>query len=78
MDDGRPFDVEIGARASARRVRFAEKPDTEVRFRGDGESRSTRENVPDEVEPGVTYRNVRATGRAGAWLRERYAARRAR
>jgi hypothetical protein len=72
MDDGRPpFDVEIGARARARRVRFTEVPDTEVRFRGDGESRTTRENLPDEVEPGVTYRNVRVGWRAGAWVRER-------
>jgi hypothetical protein len=74
MDDGRPFDVEIGARASARRVRFAEVPDTEVRFRGhtDGaESRTARENLPEEVEPGVDYRNVRVAWRAGARVEER-------
>jgi hypothetical protein len=69
MDDGRPFDVEIGARASARRVRFTETPDTEVRFRGrsdSSESRTARENLPEEVEPGVTYRDVRIAWRAGA------------
>lgn len=72
MDDGRPFDVEIGARASARRVRFTEVPDTEVRFRGSdsSESRTDRENLPDEVEPGKTYRDVRVVWRAGARVSE--------
>ncbi|MFL5970695.1 MAG: hypothetical protein ACJ74L_13955 [Gaiellaceae bacterium] len=72
MDDGRPFDVEIGARASARRVRFTEVPDTEVRFRGSdsSESRTDRRNLPDEVEPGKTYRDVRVVWRAGARVSE--------
>lgn len=72
MDDGRPFDVEIGARASARRVRFTEVPDTEVRFRGSdsSESRTDRENLPDEVEPGKTYRDARVVWRAGARVSE--------
>lgn len=72
MDDGRPFDVEIGARASARRVRFTEVPDTEVRFRGSdsSESRTDRQNLPDEVEPGKTYRDVRVVWRAGARVSE--------
>ena len=36
---------------------------------GEGGSRAERENLPDEVEPGVTYRNVRVGWRAGAALR---------
>ena len=69
----RPPDVEIGARAAARRLRFRSKPKTKVEFHGgtrvreedrieevelDTDSRSERRNLPEEVEPGVTYRNV--------------------
>jgi hypothetical protein len=71
MDDDRAFDVEIGARASARRVRFTEVPDTEVRFRGDGESRTTREDLPEKVEPGVDYKDIHVAWRAGARVDER-------
>jgi hypothetical protein len=67
---GGPFDIEIGAAAGARRVRFEEIPDTDVSFEGghDSESSSARENLPDRVEPGVTYRDVRVRWRAGARL----------
>lgn len=66
-------DVEIGASAKARRLRFRRKPETRVEFHGgtrvrsedrieevelESESRSERRNLPDEVEPGVTYRDV--------------------
>jgi hypothetical protein len=69
----RPPDVEIGARARARRLRFRSKPQTRVEFHGDtrvrredriedveleSDSRTERRNLPDEVEPGVTYRDV--------------------
>ncbi len=33
---------------------------------GEGDSHSERENLPDEVEPGVTYRDVRIGWRAAA------------
>jgi hypothetical protein len=63
-------DVEIGAFGQADSVRFGCSPDAEVRFRGDPErdaaSRSERENLPDEIEPGVTYREVRVRWRATA------------
>ena len=65
----RPPDVEIGAAASARRIRFRQTPETEVRFGGHvehSESQTTRENLPDQVEPGVTYRDVRVEWHAGA------------
>ena len=70
---GQP-DVEIGAAAKARRLRFRRKPETEVEFEGrtrvrsderiedvelETESVSERRNLPEEVEPGVTYRDVR-------------------
>ena len=69
----RPPDIEIGAAARAKRLRFRSKPKTrteleaETRVRSDraveaieGEthSHSERRNLPEEVEPGVTYRNV--------------------
>lgn len=74
-------DVEIGASVKAKRLRFREKPKTHVELHGElhepaghGEletaSGSERENLPDEVEPGVTYRDVRVRWRAAARLRE--------
>jgi hypothetical protein len=72
-------DIEIGASVKADSLRFREKPRTEVELHGeiaepddrdddiDMTSGSQRENLPDEVEPGVTYRDVsvrwQATGR---------------
>ena len=68
-----PADVEIGAAARARRLRFRSKPKTEVRtyartwvrpqtgleeIEGEASSEGERRNLPDEVEPGVTYRDV--------------------
>jgi hypothetical protein len=66
-------DIEIGAAARARKLRFRRKPKTKVEFEGrtrvrsddrieeiemESESGSERRNLPEEVEPGVTYRNV--------------------
>jgi hypothetical protein len=66
-------DVEIGAAMRARRLRFRHKPKAEVEFEGgtrirsddrieeielESESGSERRNLPEEVEPGVTYRDV--------------------
>jgi hypothetical protein len=79
-------DVEIGAAARAKKLRFRKKPKVEVntraarqidprireeleRVEAEGGSHTERENLPDEVEPGVTYRNVRVSWRAGARLR---------
>lgn len=72
-------DVEIGASVKAKRLRFREKPETQVELHGelrepegDGEletaSGSERQNLPDEVEPGVAYRDVRVRWRAAARL----------
>jgi hypothetical protein len=79
-------DVEIGAAARAKKLRFKRKPQVEVKTRaysevdprlademerleGEGGSHTERENLPDEVEPGVTYRDVRVRWRAAARLK---------
>jgi hypothetical protein len=69
----RPPDIEIGAMAKAKKLRFRRKPKTKVEFEGgtrirsddrvedvelETDSRTERRNLPEEVEPGVTYRNV--------------------
>ena len=63
-------DIEIGAVVRAKKLRFRSKPKTDVQFRGEPEiksgSGSKRENLPDEVEPGVTYRDVHVRWGAAA------------
>jgi hypothetical protein len=69
----RPPDVEIGAHATAKKLRFRRKPETKVEFEGgtrvrsderiedvelETDSRTHRRNLPQEVEPGVTYHDV--------------------
>ena len=39
------------------------------RIEGEGGSHTERENLPDEVEPRVTYRDVRVRWRAAAKLK---------
>ena len=67
-------DVEMGARVRAKRLRFGRKPDEAgVEFSGepdhDSESRTERKNLPEEVEPGVTYRDVEVLWLAAARIR---------
>ena len=78
-------DVEIGAAARARKLRFGKKPRVdvtthsqvevhpeladEIQIEGEGDSMSERENLPDDVEPGVTYRDVRVGWRARVRVR---------
>jgi len=73
MEEDPRADVEIGAVVRAKRLRFKRVPETEVRFHGDPdrdeESGSERENLPDEVEPGMTYPDVRVRWRATARVR---------
>lgn len=66
MTKGRPDkpenpDIEFTADVKADWLRFEEVPQTEVTFTGHPERESAsgtdRENLPDEVEPDVTYRN---------------------
>jgi|EndMetStandDraft_9_1072997.scaffolds.fasta_scaffold42307_3 hypothetical protein len=68
----RPPDIEIGATVRADRMRFDRRPETDIEFVGrsveEDESGSERINLPDEVEPGKTYRDVRVGWRAAAWV----------
>lgn len=65
-------DVEIAARVRADEIRFECKPDVRVGAHANApataESVSERENLPDEVQPGVTYRNVSVRWRLAARL----------
>jgi hypothetical protein len=62
-------DVEIGAVVKAKKLRFRRVPETKVELTGDETtSGSERENLPEEVEPGVTYRDVDIRWRATARL----------
>ncbi len=61
LDSLKNPDVEISATVSSRELRFEEVPETETRFFGHPERTSVsgteRENLPDEVQSGVTYRD---------------------
>lgn len=63
-------DIEIGATVKAKRLRFESPPETEVKVHGDWRSHSgsERENLPDEVEPGVEYRDVKVNWGAAAYV----------
>jgi hypothetical protein len=66
----RPPDVEIGASVRAKKLRFKDRPQTETVVEGADRSFSERENLPDEVEPGVTYRDVRVRWRLAAAIED--------
>jgi hypothetical protein len=61
-------DVDVSTSVRAKSLRFETVPETKVRFEGEPAERSrldtARENLPDEVQAGVTYRDVRVTWRA--------------
>jgi hypothetical protein len=67
-------DIEITALVRADELRFECTPHADVRVHAespaDAERVSDRENLPDEVEPGVTYRDVAVTWRVAARLRD--------
>jgi hypothetical protein len=74
-------DVEIGAAFKAKKLRFRSKPETDVDFHGEVReperrseietaSGSERHNLPEEVEPGVTYRDVRVRWSAAARIED--------
>jgi hypothetical protein len=79
-----PADIEIGAAARARRLRFRRKPETRVEITGEADiesdshpgiesdSRTDRENLPEEVEPGKVYRDVTVRWAAGARITDAY------
>ncbi|KEI43245.1 hypothetical protein GU90_17235 [Saccharopolyspora rectivirgula] len=56
-------DISFESTVNADELRFDEAPRTSVEFTGqaadDSISHSVRKNLPDPVQPGVTYRDVR-------------------
>ena len=67
-------DVEISASVRAQELRFECKPEVRVGAYADAparaESTSARENLPDELEPCVTYKNFAVHWRVAARLEE--------
>lgn len=74
-------DIEIAARVKAKKLRFRSKPETHVDFHGEARepghgsevetaSGSDRHNLPEEVEPGVTYENVQVRWSATARIQD--------
>jgi hypothetical protein len=67
-------DLEIAAAVRADELRFECKPEVRVVAYADSpasaESVSERDNLPDEVEPRVTYRNIAVRWRVSARLDE--------
>src|SRR5688572_27555 len=65
-------DVEMSFSVRAEELRFECEPHVDVVACADSpataELQSERENLPDEIEPGATYRNVALRWRAAAWL----------
>jgi hypothetical protein len=61
-------DIDIFTSVKADELRFGTVPETKVWFEGEPGERSRidtkRENLPDEVEPDVTYRDVTVRWRA--------------
>jgi hypothetical protein len=72
--DDEPPDVEIDVGLRARELRLECKPKVRVTFFSDtparAEEESERDNLPDALEPGVTYRNVGLRWRAAARLED--------
>jgi len=67
-------DVELNVCLRAKEVQFDCKPEVEVDAYADSpaiaESQSERENLPDELEPGVTYSDFAVRWRVAARLIE--------
>jgi len=67
-------DVELKVSLRAEEVRFECKPEVVVEAYADSpataESQSERENLPDGLEPGVTYRDFAVRWRVAARLKE--------
>lgn len=65
-------DIEFGVRIEAEEMRFGEVPETKVEFSGnpghESEHGDRRTNLPDQVEEGRTYRDVRVDYRLASKL----------
>jgi hypothetical protein len=68
LSDDEFADVDVFTAARARELRFGTAPKVKVWFEGEPAARSSskgvRENLPDEVEVGETYRDIRVEWRA--------------
>jgi hypothetical protein len=68
LSDEEVADVDVFTAATARELKFGAVPRVKVWFEGEPAGRSSseseRENLPDEVKPDVTYRDVRVAWRA--------------
>lgn len=68
LADEEVADVEVFTSVRADELRFESVPDTDVSFEGEPAERSSskteRDNLPDEVEAGVTYRDIAVRWRA--------------
>lgn len=61
-------DVEISAAVKAKKLRLARVTHTDVKYTGASRSSSERKNLPQEVDPGVTYRDIEIWWRGQARL----------
>jgi hypothetical protein len=68
----RPPDLEMSASARVGELRLECRPQISVlayaNVEAEAESVSLRENLPDRLEPGVTYRDGAVRRRLAAWL----------
>ncbi|HEX9968471.1 MAG TPA: hypothetical protein VGB06_11065 [Solirubrobacterales bacterium] len=70
LSDDEVADVDVSTSVRARELRFETVPETKLSFDGEPgqrhSSETERENLPEEVEPGETYRDVGLRWRARA------------
>jgi hypothetical protein len=70
LPDRENADIDVSTLVRMRSLRFGSVPSTRVSFEGFPDEvhslRTERENLPDEVQPGVTYENVTVRWRARA------------
>ena len=70
LPDEENADIDVSTSVRMRSLRFNTVPSTRVWFEGFPDEvhslRSERENLPDEVQPGITYENVTVRWRARA------------
>lgn len=68
LSDEEVADVDVSTSVRARELRFGIVPETKVWFEGEPAQRHSseveRENLPEEIEPGETYRDVGVRWRA--------------